>query len=1095
MSRSLTAEERQRLLTQANLRILHDKPELIPDFLDLRNQVWKELPGNPYDDKYAKPWLLSNLEGEVGALGLDGAALIGNGLALSASLLTKPNMWLMAAGGVIGVAAGGVKLVRDGQGLSRKELGTRLRDQDHGMLTSMVSNTWAFEEALRKISTNPKANADMRNAAALGLDRMTAWRRQNGLPDVDTPLDQVVAQVSDLNGEVAKARATAAQEHNPSKDYSKFESAFLAELEKIGQGVSDVKEKMQPLWDDLQHRMEQEALAAEQAALEHTLGEVVAAGQILGFVVGLGDPRRGAAITTIFEQGAVAFKAYRAMQGAAAAGAAIEIASIASGIGAVFAIAGALSAFGGGSGGGPDPIQLMMEALNAIMDGINQLGAQIQALSEAVRDLGKRTNLNFAELDRGLWQITTQISRLDDTLRRMKLEDIERELFDSLRDFRSDGTGQAAVALLKRAYSIALSDATRNSLTGESMVPSQLARRVRGLADELALQTGIGSEGSGLTGSVQLLSLALEIYPTLLARAADAFMSAGGEARRAFYGDHLFVSSGLADPLSGMSLADRRAIHPVTATRAVAAAVEASRHLLLRPDSRPKTDVGEALELPEMLRDIVRAAEWPRRVVEVVGSPVAAKEAAIAYAEAIEALLEWTLLARTRHTGLLKDWPLAYRSGVLLGACKVAEFDHGELRSSWSMSFDDIHASAGTPQKNGGQGYGSELYRDEDLSQAFEALAMAARAGGTVRLESLRAWVGSPMRNQPEWFGSGDYHEQVKITVQRPDEAKPITWFYVELRDPGWYDNSRLQHGYMSIADKRSLFDEQPSIMWRYSAGRGREATQWEDDGAGIAPNGAPFSDEAYSAIEASIIAVQNGVEGQGFQELAISLRDQNIEFSLYLGEIENPGEVAQASVFKSLCNELQATLPGNFSLPASLQENLSQAWLNLVSTGLAALDFTPAQAEALHTRVMLTPPLAYAADELITSTFNSLHIQEAQWGKSLQRLIKLFDEGANPQELTVAVVPALDYSSLNSLERWNDMFDDDVILALYVEEKKIKVRVRPPAMLHIAQSSTGKTNPSLSLTSCLPNTHQAMAIARDFSLMQMQLAGWNLPI
>lgn len=1088
----MKTEDRQRLLTQATIRTLQGKPELIPDFLDLRNQVWKELPGNPYDDRYAKPWLLSQLEGDAGSLGLDGTSLIGSGLALSVSLMTKPNIAVMATGGVIGLAAGGVKLVRDGQALSRKELGRTLWDQDSGMLTSMVSNSWAFEEALRNIATNPVGDPAMRQAAALGLDRMTAWRRDNGLPDVDTPIDKVLTQISDLNGEVGKARATAALKHDPATDYPRFEHAFLSELENIGQDVSDIKESLQPLWDDLQQRMKKDALAAQQAALEHTLSEVVAAGQILGLIVGLGDPRRGAAITTIFEQGAAAFKAFRAIQGAAAAGTAIELASVASGVGAVFAIAGALSAFGGGGGGGPDPIQIVMEALKSITDGINQLGQKIQSLSEAVRDLGKRTDLNFAELDRGLSQITAQIGRLDDTLRRIKLEDIERELFDGLRDFRTEGTGQAAVVLLKRAYSIAMSDASRNSQTGEDMAPTQLARRVWSLADELAPQTGLRSEGSELIGGVHLLSLALELYPSLLARAAGAFMLAGGEARRSFYGDSLRVDSRLADPLSSMPFADRRAIHPRMATHAVGAAVEASRYLLLRPDAIPEADAGGTLELPEMLRDTVRVAQWPLRVVEAIGTPVAAQEAAQAYARAVEALLEWTLPARAGNSALLKDWAALYRSGLLLGACTVIDLDQRVRRFDWSMSFDEMNAGAGGPVKDGKPDFGSNLWLDDDLNRAFGALTMAVEAGATVRLESVRAWVDNPMRNQPEWFGDGDYHEQVKITVQRPDEANPQVWFYVELRDAGWYDMTRLQHGYMSLADQKMRFDDVPLSNWRYGAGRGRDATMWEDDGAWVLPNGAPFSDEAYSALHACITAVQEKTDGQGFLDLASSLRNQNIEFSLYLGEIDDLGKAAQDCLFKTLCNELQASLPNTLSLPGSLRENLSQAWLNLVSTGLAGLDVTPTQAQPLYARVKSTPPLAYAADELITSTFVSRQIQETQWGKSLRRLITLVDEGVRTPDLTVAVIPAVDYESLAVFGRWGAMFDDKVIVVLCEEAGKIKVRVRPPAMLPTAQAPAAKTAASRPLASCLPKTHQAMAIAREFSLMQMQLAGWD---
>ncbi len=197
MPRELSPEERLRLLTQANLRKLEAHPELIPDFLDLRNQVWKELPGNPYDDRYAKPWLLDIFDGGSGSLKLDGSAVLGNGLALASSLASKPNPFLVLTGGVIGVAAGGVKLIRDGQALTREELGRQLWDQDHGLVSSMVSNTWAFEGALREIVTNPGVPQAMRNAAALGLERITAWRRDKGLPDADTPIEVLLGQVSD----------------------------------------------------------------------------------------------------------------------------------------------------------------------------------------------------------------------------------------------------------------------------------------------------------------------------------------------------------------------------------------------------------------------------------------------------------------------------------------------------------------------------------------------------------------------------------------------------------------------------------------------------------------------------------------------------------------------------------------------------------------------------------------------------------------------------------------------------------------------------------------------------------------------------------
>lgn len=1077
----LSEEQHHQVLTQATLRAMQGNKALVVDLFDLQEQLWKELPNNPYDKTYSKPWLLEYFGGSARSQAFGATTLVGDGLALASSLWRAPNPIVATAGGVLGLVGGGALLYRDHLTEERVQLGRKLWNEDYNLVASMVSNGWVIEKALVDIVSNNKVAPEMRESAREALARMATWRIDNDLPTQSTPLPQLLLLGGPADQKVEEAAAAAAKAHDPNTEADKYESRFLAELSKVGASVEEINKLLTPLSEEFNRQAKAQLEAKEAAELERRIGEVVATGQILGLVIGLVNPKAGQAVTTAFEQGAVLYKSIRSMQAALDAGKAIQIASLASGIGAVFAIAGALSALGG-SGGGPSPTEAILNAIQTVMEGISKLGEKVEDLSKDVKSFSARTEVSFASVDRGLARLSDQIVKTEVTINAIKLEDIEGDLFAAARDFRATGTAENAFDLLKQAYHMAIFEASRDSQTSELESPSRLAYLVWSLGDTNQSFANWTAAGAALTGGPGLLATALERYPTMLVRATDWFLEAD-TTRRAKFGDSLEVGSGLEDELSKQTLSNRRAVSPFIATSAISAALDVARRLLLRPDLAEVLYPDADLQPDEMLRDIARVVQWPYRAVSALAAPEARAQARRAYFRAVEGLVSWVMAERLRASKLFKDWAPEFRYSLLLGAEQLSLKNQSD--PLYRMSFERGGYSPAEPNDHGLPDESSEIWDPYDLSAASYALDALVAAGGALTMTSIRGWVDQPIAGQPEWFGCGDFHETFVVTVHFVEAEKvPVPVLYLYLVDNGLV--SGYDGGFHHPIQEGGA-EGQEVYLHAFRAARGRQTEMWDDDGPNVdAINWGPFTDNGYVAINGWMEDVIAHKDKDGLAEITSRMDGQGVSIRAFVLS-QNLCEFARAKLLEAHTNEIANSRVAKVSIPQGLIQACSRAWLNMVTIELAQVESGQSRIVPLLKCLNGTPPIVRGDASLLAAVFGDAKTQNAFWGSEVANLLD-FWQLEPPRKLHLLALTKYDFDDLVKVEASDpaahERYRGGHQACICSETLRLHIPYFP--------SDDGTPVPSGGPATCLPLTHRAIAALNGFSLLTKQLTGWE---
>lgn len=1070
----LSEEQHHQVLTQATLRAMDGNKALVVDFFDLQEQLWKELPNNPYDKTYSKPWLLEYFGGSAGSQVLGGTTLVGDGLALASSLGRAPNPFAAATGGVIGLVGGGALLYRDHLAAERVQLGRRLWSEDYNLVASMVSNGWVLEKALVDIVSNNKAAPEMRESAKAALTRMATWRIYNDLPTQSTPLPQLLLLGGPVDQKVEQAAAAAAKAHDPNTEADKYKSRFLAELRKVGASVEEINKLLRPLSEEFKKQAEAQLEAQDEAELERRIGEVVATGQILGLVIGLGDPKAGRAVTTAFEQGAVLYKSIRSMQAAFDAGMGLQIASLASGIGAVFAIAGALSALGGG-GGGPSPTEAILNAIKTVMEGLSKLGEKVEDLSKDLKSFSARTDVSFASVDRGLARLSEQIVKTEITINAIKLEDIEGDLFAAVRDFRATGTAEKAFDLLKQAYHTAIFEASRDSQTSELESPSRLAYLVWSLGDSSKPFADWTAAGAALTGGPGLLATALERYPTMLVRATDWFLEVDA-GRRAKFGDSLEVGSGLEDELSKQTLSNRRAVSPFIATSAISAALDVAKRLLLRPDLAEDLYPDADLQPEEMLRDIARVVQWPYRAVSALAAPEARAQARRAYFRALEGLVNWVMTERLKASSLFPQSEPVVRFGLLMGAETLTS---GVWDPWYRMSFELGGDTAAEPDDRGIPGHGSEIWASKDLSAAMMALDVIVAASGTLTLTSIRGWVDQPIAGQPEWFGGGEFHETYVVTA-KVGGYQDVPVLYLYLVDDGsasWYEGGFHRH----ITQKGH--EGQEVYLDEFRAARGRKTEMWDYDSPHMDTiNWGPFTDNGFVAVNAWLEDVKAAKDQEGLAELTERMSQQGVSIRTFVGS-PNLCEFARSKLLEAHTNEIAKSAAGKVAIPQGLIEACSSAWLNMMTIELALVESGQGRIVSLLECLYGTPPIVRGDASLLAAVFGDAKTQSAFWGGEAASLLDFWQRESS-RELHLLALTKVQFDELAKIEASDARFEGQPQACVCRETLRLHIPYFP--------SDDMTPVPSGGPATCLPLTHRAIAASNGFSLLTKQLTGWE---
>lgn len=1006
MANILTPEEHDRAIKAAQFQALSANPAAIVDLLDLGQNLWAGYGRTPFDAKYAKPLALSMLGQEADLMKFDAGMLVVN--ALSEVLPGE-----LASG--VAMIGGGIRLHRDASAMERRAIGQELLSRDPVRVQQAIANVAAVERAMYDMLRTPDLDRELKQAAQRGISKLVAFRSEHGLPDASTPIPVLLGVNPVLAEKLETLFDSAAQKHDPATEPLAHAAECRKQLEALGKQQTEIKLALEPITRDLEKRLQAEAAAADEARFNRSVAEFVGTGQILGLLIGMHDPRKGKAVSTIFEQGGALMGAVRGMKKALDAGAAIQMANLATGFGAVFAIAGAFSAFGGGA---PDPSDAILEAIQAVMGGLKTVSRQLYDLNEDVRNLALRTGVDFAELDAAVAKLWRKLDGVSDTLVLIKFEDIEKTIFDARQQFSLSRTAEGARKLLGTAYATGIFESSRRSQTYDTTAPTEL----------IALVVAPGAEPAPRRAAMNL-SNALERYPVVLSLASGWLLEAGlagpEEAQRM-----LSLTYGATADLTLQQLEHKNTIHPQITSLSLRAAYDALGTLMLAPRDEPAPLDPAGLTDVAMAGDIIAVASWPRRVVRALDGPEVRKQALSAYCNAYSGLLNWVIDQRCTHTNVCDFLnSQKQRRAVLTGASVVGKMIDATLGLPPEVENRVLLYPAPGNLRLPAEARAFEEGRDGHL---WFALMLVARLGHKPVLESVERWVDRPLgAPQPPWLGFGDYHEVFAVKV--PDLDVPdrlIVWCYVYMRDPGHSDVLRSEWAnYYGQYGRDDVYRDDGVELRSSRFGRVHDIDRRIYETWTEPLNSAPFDNIASDALAGEMSGGDRSLDE--FRDDMRQVDGADILVTLFSGQQHDPDTYLRKLVMSRLVEGFSQNAP-KLALPSRLVDAVARAWLVLATVELAAIQSDPAHIGMVTTLVRGVPQFL-RADQLLASTLASRALQEEFFGERLAA--NLYKRIADRLDLGFAQdMPGDRYAEANVLG-W--MGDDGLITlaATHLEE------------------------------------------------------------
>lgn len=373
---------------------------------------------------------------------------------------------------------------------------------------------------------------------------------------------------------------------------------------------------------------------------------------------------------------------------------------------------------------------------------------------------------------------------------------------------------------------------------------------------------------------------------------------------------------------------------------------------------------------------------------------------------------------------------------------------------------------------------------DEDLRAAGNALEALVIAGGTLKLESKRAWVSERITGQPEWFGGGFFHETYVVTVKFGNEAEAPA-LYLYLMDDGSASSPEsrfFDYEWDQTDDLNPI--RQPRETW-FLAGRGRKTmSQRTLDLQRI--NFGPFTDIGYGAIDEWLQNVKAGKDHSGLDYLVGRMSQDGVSIYTYVGA-QHLCEFARFKLLEAHTNEVAKSAAAKVVIPQGLIESCSLAWLNMVTIELALVESGQSRIVPLLKCMYRSPPIVRGDASLLAAVFGDEQIQQAFWGSELASLLD-FWKGENSRHLHLLALTKNQFDDLVKAEAIDpaahQRYGGSHQACVCSETLRLHIPYFPADDLTPVQSGGPYT--------CLPLTHSAIAASNGFSLLTKQLTGWK---
>jgi len=217
-------------------------------------------------------------------------------------------------------------------------------------------------------------------------------------------------------------------------------------------------------------------------------------------------------------------------------------------------------------------------------------------------------------------------------------------------------------------------------------------------------------------------------------------------------------------------------------------------------------------------------------------------------------------------------------------------------------------------------------------------------------------------------------------------------------------------------------------------------------------------------------------------------LRDQDITLSVFVSST-NVCEYALSKVLERVTSDVAASPAAKLAIPPALIEACSLAWLNMTTVALAQVEGGFARLAPLLSRVMSTPPVVRGDAELLAAVFGANKIQQSFWGENVSRLIDFLEKDRGSR-LYLLSLKKSNFDKLLKAEESNPNLgapkhlDGEHLACICEETMRLHIPYTPFDDRDVGLSETAAT--------CLPLTHRAIAASNGFSILAMQLAGWE---
>jgi hypothetical protein len=422
------------------LRRWQENPELIVQYLNVRNKYWKEMQYQRYDSQYEKTAVLkfyenSKKEKKI----LDSLVGLGD---------LAPYRAVQIGAKIFESISNSLEAIANGELESRRQFGKEIMSDPYQFksLERMLDMRQTWNVAIAEGYVNSKITDQKEAFKNILVSDSNYFYGAEGIGIPDNIEDtirglSVYDQVLYANDFIEFKKAKTGTANDP-QQLKKIEK----ELKDISKNYSDLEGK---LTDFIKEELKKEEEEQDQYKEQAKIADYKGYAQLLGYIVGIENPKLGNAITQGTSSIIDAFTSFKNVKMDGAALAVGSAASLASGIGSVLTV---ISILQGLNGSGED------QTMKALMEGLKQINENINQLREEIKESFKRTfemiGYVIEQAENNAENTRQMIKETNDLIREFTKRELESDFQEKNNDIYSSYEEFSTFADQEKVYQI-----------------------------------------------------------------------------------------------------------------------------------------------------------------------------------------------------------------------------------------------------------------------------------------------------------------------------------------------------------------------------------------------------------------------------------------------------------------------------------------------------------------------------------------------------------------------------------------------------------------------------------------------------------------